>query len=105
VKIEAVKDHGRIVNRTGENLVVVDLLPPSELCVVLVKDAITAEERDVLTGPIEHVKEFLQRGELNNELDPLLGGTRTWKVSHWRFIKRDEKERKERLYMYILSIL
>src|SRR5437762_14327319 len=32
------------------------------------------------------------------------GGTQTWKLSHWRFIKRDEKERKDTLYLYILSI-
>src|SRR5882762_11450417 len=37
-------------------------------------------------------------------IDPLLGGTQTWKLSHWRFIKRDEKERKDMLYVYILSI-
>src|SRR5260370_28766201 len=38
------------------------------------------------------------------EVDPLLGGTQTWKLSHWRNIKRDEKERKDTLYVYILSI-
>jgi hypothetical protein len=27
------------------------------------------------------------------ELDPLLGETRTWKLGHWRFIKRDDEER------------
>src|SRR5205809_3226464 len=43
---------------------------------------------------------FIQR----TEVDPLLGGTQTWKLSHWRFIKRDEKERKDTLYVYILSI-
>ena len=37
-------------------------------------------------------------------IDPLLGGTQTWKLSHWRFIKRDEKERKDMLYLYRLSI-
>ena len=41
---------------------------------------------------------------LEIEVDPLLGGTRTWKLSHWRFIKSDEKERKDTLYRYILSI-
>src|SRR5882762_1803532 len=37
-------------------------------------------------------------------IDPLLGGTQTCKLSHWRFIKRDEKERKDTLYMYIPSV-
>ena len=37
-------------------------------------------------------------------IDPLLGGTQTWKLSHWRFIKKDEKERENTLYVYRLSI-
>src|SRR5262245_8012223 len=37
-------------------------------------------------------------------IDPILGGTQTWKLSHWRFIKNDEKERENTLYVYRLSI-
>ncbi len=39
-----------------------------------------------------------------NGIDPLLGGTQTWKLSHWRFIKNDEKERENTLYVCRLSI-
>src|SRR6266487_4179224 len=37
-------------------------------------------------------------------VDPFWGETQTWKLSQWRFIKRDEIERKCALYLYILSI-
>ncbi len=51
----------------------------------------------------EHVQ-FARARMGDYGIDPLLGGTQTWKMSHWRYIKRDEKERKDMLYLYRLSI-
>ena len=38
------------------------------------------------------------------EVDPILGGTRTWKSSPRKFIFSDEKRRKDNLFIYTLII-
>jgi hypothetical protein len=39
-----------------------------------------------------------------SEVDPHLGGTQTWKLSHRRFIKREKKERRKREKIFYMCI-
>jgi hypothetical protein len=51
---------------------------------------------------LEQARQLLRAAQ--SEVDPLLGGTRTWKSSHWSFIFFNEEERKDHSYIYDLII-